>query len=75
MTHLPAVLLWASPGGVEIDHLGHEMREGRTEALAIKSTNQAQGQQVSGSPSLDTNSLWVLAEKGGVRVPWGSPSG
>lgn len=63
---------------METDHLRHEtaqMQGGRAETLATRSTDQAQGQQVSGSPSSDTNSLWVLTEGGGCyRVPWGSPS-
>lgn len=50
------------------------MQGGGTEALAAKSTRQAPGQQVSSSPSLDTNSLWVLTEEDvtecpGVRPP------
>lgn len=52
-----------------------QMQGGRAETLATRSADQAQGQQVSGSPSSDTNSLWVLTEGGGCyRVPWGSPS-
>lgn len=39
--------------------------EGQKPCLASKST-QAQGQQASGSPRLDTNSLWVLTEKEGI---------
>lgn len=66
-----------SPGGTETDHLRLEtasMQGGGTEALAAKSTRQAPGQQVSSSPSLDTNSLWVLTEEDvtecpGVRPP------